>query len=68
MNSSSIEDKGNSSLPEAQSLPSISTAQLVLIAADLDKLQSWVSTLDCMLNIESGIRTLQTTILPLLLI
>ncbi|KAJ6664626.1 hypothetical protein lerEdw1_006199 [Lerista edwardsae] len=45
VNPSSIEDKGNCSLPEAQPLPSISTAQLVLIAADLDKLQSWLPEL-----------------------
>ncbi|XP_066467511.1 conserved oligomeric Golgi complex subunit 2 isoform X2 [Tiliqua scincoides] len=45
LNPNSIEDKGNSSLPEAQPLPSISTTQLVLIAADLDKLQSWLPEL-----------------------
>ncbi|XP_053154239.1 conserved oligomeric Golgi complex subunit 2 isoform X2 [Hemicordylus capensis] len=45
LNPSAVEDKGNDSSPEGQSLPSISTTQLVLIAADLDKLQLWLPEL-----------------------
>lgn len=36
------EDQGNGSSPESQPLPSISSTQLVYIAADLDKLQEQV--------------------------
>lgn len=39
VNLSSNEDQGNGSSPESQSLPSISSTQLVYVAADLDKLQ-----------------------------
>ncbi|XP_070590041.1 conserved oligomeric Golgi complex subunit 2 isoform X2 [Erythrolamprus reginae] len=41
----SVEDQGNESCPDAQPLPSISTTQLVLIAADLDQLQEWLPEL-----------------------
>lgn len=36
------EDQGNESSPESQTLPSISSAQLVSVAADLDRLQDQV--------------------------
>uniref|UniRef100_A0A8C9FWT4 Conserved oligomeric Golgi complex subunit 2 n=1 Tax=Pavo cristatus TaxID=9049 RepID=A0A8C9FWT4_PAVCR len=39
VNLSSNEDQGNGSSPESQSLPSVSSTQLVYVAADLDKLQ-----------------------------
>ncbi|KAH0622476.1 hypothetical protein JD844_024821 [Phrynosoma platyrhinos] len=42
LNLGSVEDQGNESAPDTQPLPSISTAQLVLVAADLDHLQEWV--------------------------
>uniref|UniRef100_A0A8D0EAE5 Conserved oligomeric Golgi complex subunit 2 n=1 Tax=Salvator merianae TaxID=96440 RepID=A0A8D0EAE5_SALMN len=44
-NLSSVEDQGNESCPEAQPLPSITPAQLVLVAADLDKFQDWLPEL-----------------------
>ncbi|XP_054050854.1 conserved oligomeric Golgi complex subunit 2 isoform X4 [Rissa tridactyla] len=36
------EDQGNGSSPESQTLPSISSTQLVYVAADLDKLQDQI--------------------------
>ncbi|ETE65446.1 Conserved oligomeric Golgi complex subunit 2 [Ophiophagus hannah] len=41
----SVEDQGNESCPDAQPLPSISTTQLVFVAADLDRLQEWLPEL-----------------------
>lgn len=46
VNLSSNEDQGNGSSPESQSLPSISSTQLVYVAADLDKLQEKVGACD----------------------
>ncbi|XP_058022863.1 conserved oligomeric Golgi complex subunit 2 isoform X2 [Ahaetulla prasina] len=41
----SVEDQGNESYSDAQPLPSISTTQLVFVAADLDRLQEWLPEL-----------------------
>ncbi|XP_070807096.1 conserved oligomeric Golgi complex subunit 2 [Pituophis catenifer annectens] len=41
----SVEDQGNESYPDAQPLPSLSTTQLVFVAADLDRLQEWLPEL-----------------------
>ncbi|KAJ7342235.1 hypothetical protein JRQ81_009796 [Phrynocephalus forsythii] len=41
-NPSSTEDPGNESCPDASTLPSISTTQMVLVAADLDHFQEWL--------------------------
>lgn len=40
------EDQGNGSSPESQLLPSISSAQLVYVAADLERLQDQVCACD----------------------
>lgn len=40
------EDQGNGASPESQPLPSISSTQLVYVAADLDKLQDQVCACD----------------------
>ncbi|XP_063163280.1 conserved oligomeric Golgi complex subunit 2 [Candoia aspera] len=42
---SPVEDQGNESCPDTQPLPSISTTQLVFVAADLDQLQEWLPEL-----------------------
>ncbi|XP_044276670.1 conserved oligomeric Golgi complex subunit 2 isoform X3 [Varanus komodoensis] len=45
LNPSSVEEQRNDSSPDPQSLPSISTTQLMLVAADLDHLQEWLPEL-----------------------
>ncbi|XP_062831794.1 conserved oligomeric Golgi complex subunit 2 [Anolis carolinensis] len=45
LNLGSVEDQGIGSAPDTQPLPSISTTQLVLVAADLDHLQDWLPEL-----------------------